>query len=99
MKDDYVPYWVPQDWVVEASEVVLCHWTNSNEGWLCTLLSAAGLGGGGLWGGTLPLNDPIDELPDCSASLLCLASTGEVPGFLADIELSANELQQALKQH
>jgi len=46
----------------------------------------------------LPLNDPIDEVPDCSASLLCLASIGEEPVFLADTELSADDLQQALRE-
>jgi len=47
------------------------------------LLSAAGLGGGGLCGGTLPLNEPIDDVPNCSASLLRRLSTDEAPVFLA----------------
>jgi len=64
----------------------------------CTLLSAAGLGGGGLWGGTLPLNDPIDDVPDCRASLLRRVSTGEVPVLFAGTELSTDDLQEALKQ-
>jgi len=54
-----------------------------------TLLSAAGLGGGGLCGGILPLNEPIDDEPDCSASLLRRASIVELPAFLTNAELSA----------
>jgi len=42
----------------------------------------------------LPLNEPIDDVPDCRASLLRRASIGEVPAFLAGAELSAVDLQQ-----
>jgi len=41
----------------------------------------------------LPLSDPIDDEPDCRASLLRRESTGEVPAFLTGTEPSEDDLQ------
>jgi len=48
----------------------------------------------------LPLNEPIDDVPNCSASLLRRLSTDEAPAFLAAATaLSAVDLSQTTNRH